>query len=110
MLAVAVAALALAPALPPEPTEPPPETWILSGPEGTVYGTSATFEFTSTDEMTYRCTLDGGATFACASPYTTGGLALGAHRFTVAGRGVGGWDLSPDARAWTIAAAPVTTP
>jgi hypothetical protein len=33
------AALALVPAIPPEPIEPPPETWILSGPTGTVYGT-----------------------------------------------------------------------
>jgi hypothetical protein len=46
MLAAVVAALALAPAIPPEPIGPPPETWILSGPTGTVYGTTGTFEFT----------------------------------------------------------------
>jgi hypothetical protein len=110
LAAVAAAALALAPAIPPEPTEPPPETWILSGPTGTVYGTTGTFEFTSSDEMTYRCSLDGSATFACASPYTTPVLALGSHRFTVAGRGVGGWDISPDVSTWTIATAPAPTP
>ena len=60
--------------------------------------------------MTYRCTLDGSATFACVSPYTTPVLGLGRHTFTVAGRGVGGWDLSPDVRTWTIAAAPAPTP
>jgi hypothetical protein len=110
MLAVAAVALAFAPAIPPEPIEPPPETWILSGPEGTVHPTTASFEFTSSDDMTYRCTLDGSATFACVSPYTTPVLALGRHTFTVAGRGVGGWDLSPDVRTWTIAAAPAPTP
>jgi hypothetical protein len=30
-------------------------------------------------------------------------LALGRHTFTVAGRGVGGCDLSPDVGTWTIA-------
>jgi hypothetical protein len=110
MLAVVAAALAFAPAIPPEPIEPPPETWILSGPAGTVSTTTASFEFTSSDDMTYRCSLDGSATFACVSPYTTPVLALGRHTFTVAGRGVGGWDLSPDVRAWTIAAPPAPTP
>ena len=61
MLAAVAAALALAPAIPPEPIEPPPETWIMSGPTGTVYGTTGTFEFTSSDDMTYRCTLDGSS-------------------------------------------------
>jgi hypothetical protein len=110
MLAVVAAALAFAPAIPPEPIEPPPETWIVSGPEGTVYATAASLEFTSSDDMTYRCTLDGSATFACVSPYTTPVLALGHHTFTVAGRGVGGWDLSPDVRTWTIAQRPAPAP
>jgi hypothetical protein len=110
MLAVAVAALAFLPALPPEPTEPPPETWITSGPTGTVYDTTATFEFISSDEMTYRCSLDGASPSLCTSPYTTPALGLGGHTFTVAGRGVGGWDLSPDRASWTIATRPAPTP
>jgi hypothetical protein len=110
MLAVVAALLALAPALPPEPVEPPPETWIDSGPEGTVYDTTARFLFSSTDGFQYRCALDGAATFACTEDYTTPVLAPGSHTLTVASRGAGGWDLSPERRTWTIASPPAPTP
>jgi hypothetical protein len=110
MLAVAVAALAVAPAIPPEPIDPPPQTWIDSAPTATAYETTGHFLFSSTDGFQYRCTLDGGATFACTEDYTTPVLGLGSHTLTVAARGVGGWDLSPAGHTWTIATQPAPTP
>ena len=116
MVAAVLASLALLPALPPEPlippepTDPPPDTYIVSGPaEGSsTTQLSASFQFASDDAISYRCTLDTVAT-SCGESYTTPALALGTHTITVASRGVGGWDLSPARRSWTIAAAPVAT-
>jgi hypothetical protein len=117
MVAAVLATLALLPALPPEPlippepTDPPPDTYIVAGPaEGSsTTSLAASFQFASDDAISYRCTLDAVAT-ACGESYTTPALALATHTITVASRGVGGWDLSPARRSWTVAAVPVPTP
>jgi hypothetical protein len=108
MLAVVAAAFALTPAIPPEPTEPPPITWIVAGPEGTVYETTAHFVFDS-DGGTYQCALDTTTFTACAAEYTTPVLALGSHTLRVRSRNVFGTGPAVS-RAWTIAARPVPTP
>jgi hypothetical protein len=61
-----------------------PLTFITSGP---AYYTSArqeTFTFASdVAGASFRCSLDGAPAVTCSSPYKTGALALGAHRFVV---------------------------
>jgi hypothetical protein len=61
-----------------------PGTFITRGPS---YYTSArveTFTFGSDVEgASFRCSLDGAPATVCSSPYTTGTLGLGAHRFVV---------------------------
>jgi hypothetical protein len=53
----------------------------LSGPDGAIHDTTATFEFSTDDAqvVTWRCALDGGPFNPCASPLTLGALGLGAH-------------------------------
>jgi hypothetical protein len=82
----------------------PPETTIVSGPEGTVSSASATFEFTSSEPgSTFQCSLDGAAYSACSSPHTYTGLSNGSHTFqvraTVAGSNV---DPTPASRTWKV--------
>jgi hypothetical protein len=109
MLAVVAAAFALTPAIPPEPTEPPPITWIVAGPEGTVYDTTAHFVFDSSDPGTYQCALDTTTFTLCSAEYTTPVLGLGGHTLHVRARSVGGTGPAVT-RSWTIATPPAPTP
>jgi MYXO-CTERM domain-containing protein len=83
-----------------------PDTSIVSGPEGTVRETSATFDFGSTEEnVTYECSLDGAAFTACTDPVTWTGLAEGEHTLRVRARdAAGNVDETPASRTWTVAA------
>ena len=47
-----------------------PDTFIDSGPSGSVTDTSATFSFSADEPSTFQCSLDGGAFAPCASPVT----------------------------------------
>jgi hypothetical protein len=107
MLAVAAAALALFPAIPPEPTEPA-YAWIVSGPSGTVSETTAHFVIES-DGGVLQCALDTTTFTACSPEYTTPVLGLGTHTLRVRARVIG---TTPpeDSRTWTIAAPPQPTP
>ena len=82
----------------------PPETTITSGPTGTVAATSAAFAFTSNEmNVTYTCSLDGGAMAPCTSPYSAMNLPQGAHTFAVAATdAVGHTDPTPATRGWTV--------
>jgi trimeric autotransporter adhesin len=61
-----------------------PSTFITTGPSYYTTARQETFDFASdVAGASFRCSIDGGAAFACSSPYTTGTLALGAHRFVV---------------------------
>lgn len=86
----------------------PPDTTITSGPTGTVAATSAAFAFTSNEmNVTYTCSLDGGAMMPCTSPYSAMNLAQGAHTFAVAATdAVGHTDPTPATRSWTVDTAP----
>ena len=83
-----------------------PDTQLLSGPEGAVGSTSASFTFVSPDAgagATFQCSRDGGALVACASPYTVNDLARGPHTFQVRVRdAVGNFDPTPATRTWTV--------
>jgi myo-inositol-hexaphosphate 3-phosphohydrolase len=81
-----------------------PQTTITSGPSGTVTSTSATFEFSSSEEdSTFACSLDGAAFADCTSPATYSGLAKGMHAFRVRATGAGGTvDPTPAERTWTV--------
>src|SRR5262249_33721891 len=61
-----------------------PDTTILSGPPAVSRTADATFTFAGSGASGFTCALDGGQATACASPFTAGGLAAGAHRLDVA--------------------------
>ncbi len=89
-------------AAPPDTTAP--DTFIDSGPSGTVTATSAEFAFSSNEtDATFECSLDGAPWSSCTSPATYSGLATGQHTFQVrATDRAGNVDPSPAARTWTI--------
>lgn len=85
--------------------DPPPDTWIASGPSGAVAATTAVFEFAASGpEATYECRIDGSAWAGCTSPRTYTDLSQGAHSFEV--RAIdpltGIADPTPAARTWTV--------
>lgn len=86
----------------------PPDTMITSGPTGTVAATSAAFMFTSNEQnVTFSCSLDGGAMAACTSPYSAMSLAQGAHSFSVAATDAAGHtDPTPATRTWMVDTTP----
>ena len=88
----------------------PPETTITAGPTGLTNQTSATFQFTSSeDNSTFLCSLDGSPFSPCSSPVAYSGLQDGNHTFQVkAVDQAGNQDPSPASRSWTIDATPPT--
>ena len=94
--------LELGGAAPPDTTAP--DTFIDSGPSGTVTATSAEFAFSSNEtDATFECALDGAPWSSCTSPARYSGLATGQHTWQVrATDRAGNVDPSPAARTWTI--------
>ncbi|MBN1372403.1 MAG: hypothetical protein JW987_10740, partial [Anaerolineaceae bacterium] len=87
-----------------------PTTTITGGPAALSSTDSATFTFTgldnesSTADLTYKCSLDGGAFENCTSPKTYTGLAIGEHTFEVhAIDELGHVDATPATFTWTVA-------
>lgn len=81
----------------------PPETQILSGPEGTIVQDAAEFTFSAGEPATFECALDLGAFAPCASPKSYTGLAEGSHTFEVrATDSAGNLDDSPATRTFTV--------
>jgi hypothetical protein len=73
------------------PDVTPPDTAIVSGPTGLIRGRTATFTFSSPEPgVTFECSIDGGAFFACTSPFTTPRLRGGLHTFQVRARDAAG--------------------
>ncbi|MGH9188751.1 MAG: hypothetical protein ACRD0Q_01750, partial [Acidimicrobiales bacterium] len=88
-----------------------PDTSITAGPAdgATTTGTTATFAFTGTDNvsppaaLTFECSLDGATFAACLSPITYSGLSRQPHTFEVRARDqAGNADPSPAGVPWTI--------
>jgi Carbohydrate binding domain len=81
----------------------PPNTFIDSGPSGSVTDTSATFSFSANEPSTFQCRLDGGAFAPCTSPTSYADLTPGSHTFQVAATdGSFNVDASPAERTWTV--------
>jgi len=91
----------------PEATDTaPPETTITSGPSGSVSGTTATFEFTSSEPgSAFQCQLLGleSAPTGCTSPKSYSGLTAGTqYTFSVwATDASGNTDSTPATRTFT---------
>jgi len=87
---------------PPDTT--PPDTFIDSGPTGTVTSDSASFSFSSSKSgSTFQCSLDGIPFSGCTSPKNYTGLINGSHTFQVrAIDATTGTDPTPASRTWTV--------
>jgi hypothetical protein len=87
----------------PTPDTTPPNTFIDSGPSGSVTDTSATFSFSASEPSTFQCRLDGGAFAPCTSPTSYTNLTTTSHTFQVAATdGSSNVDASPAERSWTV--------
>ena len=90
----------------PTPDTTRPNTFIDSGPSGSVTDTSATFSFSANEPSTFQCRLDGAAFAPCTSPTSYANLTAGSHTFQVAATdGSFNVDASPAERTWTVVAA-----
>lgn len=80
-----------------------PDTFISTGPNGSVSSTTASFTFGSDEASSFQCALDAGAFAACGSGISYSALAQGSHTFRVRALDVGGnLDASPASRTWTV--------
>jgi len=81
-----------------------PNTFIDSGPSGTVTDTSATFSFSASEPSTFLCRLDSDAYAPCTSPTSYANLTAASHTFQVAAiDGSYNVDFTPAVRTWTVA-------
>jgi hypothetical protein len=79
----------------------PPVVTITAGPSGPVASTSATFSFTSNQSTSaFKCSRDGAALSACASPVSYSSLTQGAHTFRVQASNTAG--TGTDSQSWTV--------
>ncbi len=95
-------------------TPPPPDTTIVTGPQGDVTGPTATVTFTYFSQSrfaTYECRLDTSAGLGTWAPCGSqseilGPLALGTYTFEVRGTDeTGAIDPTPDTRSFTVVGA-----
>jgi hypothetical protein len=97
----------------------PPETAVETGPPAITNASSATFTFSGTDEqdapgdLTYECSLDGGAFVPCAATATFAHLSDGTHTLEVRAVDTEGLvDSEPATFTWLVDTTPpvVTVP
>jgi arylsulfatase A-like enzyme len=80
-----------------------PDTTIRSGPSGTTFDPSPTFEMSSTETGTFACNLDGAGFQPCSSPKTYAAIGNGQHTVQIrAADPAGNADPTPDARTFTV--------
>jgi CSLREA domain-containing protein len=94
-----------------------PDTQLTATPPSPTVETSATFEFTGSDDRTplldidYECSLDGATYQSCSSPHEVQGLSAGVHTFSVRAKD---WtntvDPTPAEYEWEIQPADTTAP
>lgn len=83
----------------------PPDTFIDSGPSGTVATNSVTFAFSGTpgDTVRIQCKMDSGSYANCISPINFPGLSNGPHTVSFrAEDAAGNVDPSPATRTFTV--------
>jgi hypothetical protein len=79
-----------------------PQTSFSLTPSDPNLGTSATFNFSSTETGTFSCSLDGAAYTTCASPYSSSTLSNGSHTLNVKATDTfGNSDATPATYTWT---------
>jgi parallel beta-helix repeat protein len=90
-----------------------PETTLVAIPPAAPTDPSATFELGGSDattlveDLTFECSLDGGAFAPCNTPHTVDGLEPGDHALEVrAVDEAGNVDATPASHRWTIAPPP----
>ena len=87
-----------------------PTVTIDSGPSGTVGVGPATFTFSSSEQATLYCSVDGAAPEVCTSPRYLGVLTGTSHTFSVYTTDLAGNTGPATPRAWTVdEVAPVVT-
>jgi hypothetical protein len=85
----------------------PPDLNISGGPPGASASTTATFAFSSHEsDVTFSCSLDGGAYGPCGSPEVYEGLGDGSHAFNVEGVDAAGNLSGPVAYHWIVDTTP----
>jgi hypothetical protein len=86
----------------------PPETFLRSGPSGTILPGPQTLTFDASEAGSdLECSLDGAAFATCSSPFALGSLPLGLHTFRV--RAIdpyGNVDPAPATAEWIAAVPP----
>jgi len=89
----------------------PPDTTITSQIPAWIKSTDLAIAFSSGEQASFRCRLDGGAWTDCGSPFNLTGLAQGSHSFdVVAADAAGNVDPSPASASWRVdTVAPETT-
>jgi hypothetical protein len=86
----------------------PPTVSLTSTPAAVTSSTSATIDFTGTDNvtatssLTYECSLDGAAYSSCTSPDSLTGLANGSHSFAVKSEDQAGNLSTAATTSWTV--------
>ncbi|MCC6437657.1 MAG: hypothetical protein IT196_21690, partial [Acidimicrobiales bacterium] len=89
----------------------PPDTEILSGPDGVTGSTTATFDLSSEPDATFEYKLDDGDYLPATDPLTLTGLSDGAHVLAVrATDAVGNADTSPATWEWVVDLTPPGAP
>ena len=88
----------------------PPDTTVRGAASGRS-GTAARFRFGATEsQVSFRCSLDGGAFAGCSSPLVLAGLGSGSHTLRVLARDeAGNAEQAPATRSWTVDSSPPGT-
>ena len=82
-----------------------PQTYVARGPSGETRFTAPTFRFTSDEDATFECRLDGGSFTGCPASFTTPALTPGPHTLQVRATDVAGnVEVTPTVRAFTVRA------
>ena len=94
---------------PPPPPVGAPTVTVDSGPQPSGTATDATVQFSVSDPTaTVTCSLDGGPSTTCASPWTATNLAVGTHTLDISATNAGGTGTA--SYTWTIVPVPVAAP
>jgi hypothetical protein len=91
----------------------PPLATVDSGPSGSTSDSTPTFAFSSNEPgSTFKCSIDGGASTPCTSPFTVSSpLGSGPHTFAVVATDPAGNPGTSVQRTFTVAApTPTATP